>query len=128
MFFMRCLKKLKRKSHLVPAPLLSSIRGDEISHPSKLNPLPPPKKRGKEKVEPQEKMTQKRCLTQMKNIKPSHLKRQMTIDESLKKPIAANPIFSIKIIDIEEQVVEDVGLIKKKGKEVDKRRASKGKA
>ncbi|CAA2934687.1 Hypothetical predicted protein [Olea europaea subsp. europaea] len=73
-------------------------------------------------------MTQKRCLTQMKNIKPSHLKRQMTIDESLKKPIAANPIFSIKIIDIEEQVVEDVGLIKKKGKEVDKRRASKGKA
>ncbi|CAA3032391.1 Hypothetical predicted protein, partial [Olea europaea subsp. europaea] len=100
MFFMRCLKKLKRKSYLLPAPLLSSIRGDEISHPSKLNPLPPPKKRGEEKDEPQKKMTQKRRLILMKNIKPPHLKRQMTIDESLKKHIAANPIFSIKIIDV----------------------------
>lgn len=62
------------------------------------------------------------------NKSPQLLKYQTTTDELLKKCIEVNFIFSIKIIDTEDQAEEESGLIKRKrGKEVSKGRIVKGK-
>lgn len=65
--------------------------------------------KGKEKDEP----SAKRRLVLTKNVgPPSPPKRQTTIDESMKKPIEAELISAIKIVEPKEVNEEDGGLIK----------------
>lgn len=67
-------------------------------------PLPEKKgdQKGKEKAKPSTGGENKKKLVLMKTVGPPPLsKGQSTIDKSLKKPIEAEPIFAIKILERE---------------------------
>lgn len=84
---------------------------DEMAQLSKLNPSPPLEKKGeakgKEKVEPSGGEKKMMLVLTKNDGSPPPLKWQTTIDESLKKPIEAEPISTIKIIEAEETVEEE---------------------
>ncbi|CAA2955747.1 Hypothetical predicted protein [Olea europaea subsp. europaea] len=92
MFFIRQLAEEKKKKPLDTGSSTYKNQRDELPRLSKLNPTPPLEKKGdgkgKEKIEPSR-------------------------DESLKKPIEAEPISALKIIEPKKVAEEEGGLLKR---------------
>lgn len=133
MFYKRRLAEGKKKKPLSSTSFIYKNQRDELCCLSKLNVEPNSSsrkkgdKKGKKRVEPSEGKTHKRKLVMIKNARPpSPPKRQMTINESLKKPTKVKPISSIRTVETEVSD-EEGGLIKlKRGKEASKSGSSSG--
>lgn len=114
MFFMRWLIEEKKKKPMSFGSTMYKNEQDEMAQLSKLNPSPTLEKKGeakgKEKVEPSGGEKKGMLVLTKNNGSPPSLKRQTTIDESLKKPIEVELISTIKIIEPEEAVKEERAL------------------
>ncbi|CAA3021785.1 Hypothetical predicted protein [Olea europaea subsp. europaea] len=115
MFFMRRLAEKKKKKPLGTGSSTYNNQRDELARLSKLNPpsstIKKGERKGKDKVEPSAGDRKRRVVISRNEGPPPPSKCQITIDESLKKPIEAEPIFALKIVELEEVAEEEGGLL-----------------